>query len=218
MAPHDIASPMRLGRAPSPGRLRRAAPRARPSQPRSPRRRIRDRAVAVLRRLDRDRLYRSERTRWMILPTNLSRSMTSMAYTGRAMNTGKRERAMMGLLCVGGRAARWAPWGFWPGAHPLGSELPLMTLLINFLGSVAIGAIVEASSWPPAPSRARRCCFEGGPVWRIHDAFSTFSWKPSGSSRAAVRHRRRHALVSVVLCVAGVLVGKTLARALLPTG
>ena len=52
---------------------------------------------------------------------------------------------MMGLLCVGAGGALGAMGRYGLGLIPLGSELPLMTLLINFLGSVAIGAIVEAS-------------------------------------------------------------------------
>ena len=52
---------------------------------------------------------------------------------------------MMGLLCVGAGGALGAMGRYGLGLIPLGSELPLMTLLINFLGSVAIGAIVELS-------------------------------------------------------------------------
>ena len=52
---------------------------------------------------------------------------------------------MMGLLCVGAGGALGAMGRYGLGLIPLGSELPLMTLLINFLGSVAIGAIVETS-------------------------------------------------------------------------
>ena len=107
---------------------------------------------------------------------------------------------MMGLLCVGAGGALGAMGRYGLGLIPLGSELPLMTLLINFLGSVAIGAIVETSELAgfdqvlvPFVSQFNHVCrdifvFEG------------------------------YALVSVVLCVAGVLVGKVLARALMPTG
>ena len=52
---------------------------------------------------------------------------------------------MMGLLCVGAGGALGAMGRYGLGLIPLGGELPLMTLLINFLGSVAIGAIVETS-------------------------------------------------------------------------
>lgn len=52
---------------------------------------------------------------------------------------------MMGLLCVGAGGALGAMGRYGLGLIPLGGELPLMTLFINFLGSVAIGAIVETS-------------------------------------------------------------------------
>lgn len=52
---------------------------------------------------------------------------------------------MMGLLCVGAGGALGAMGRYGLGLVPLAPGLPLMTLLINFLGSVAIGAIVEAS-------------------------------------------------------------------------
>ena len=102
---------------------------------------------------------------------------------------------MTELLCVGAGGALGAMGRYGLGLIPLGSELPLMTLLINFLGSVAIGAIVEFTT------------------------FSTFSLETleliEGGQYAIAG---AYALVSVVLCVAGVLVGKVLARALMPTG
>lgn len=66
---------------------------------------------------------------------------------------------MMGLLCVGAGGALGAMGRYGLGLIPLGSELPLMTLLINFLGSVAIGAIVETSELAAGALPARRCCF-----------------------------------------------------------
>ena len=118
---------------------------------------------------------------------------------------------MMGLLCVGAGGALGAMGRYGLGLIPLGSELPLMTLLINFLGSVAIGAAGALSREAVLFLKVGLC---GG-----FTTFSTFSLETleliEGGQYAIAG---AYALVSVVLCVAGVLVGKVLARALMPTG
>ena len=88
---------------------------------------------------------------------------------------------MMGLLCVGAGGALGAMGRYGLGLIPLGSELPLMTLLITTFSTFSLETLE---------------LIEGG-QYAIAGAY---------------------ALVSVVLCVAGVLVGKVLARALMPTG
>ena len=123
---------------------------------------------------------------------------------------------MTGLLCVGAGGALGAMGRYSLGLIPLGGELPLMTLLINFLGSVAIGAIVETSELAAgALSREAVLFLKVG----LCGGFTTFSLETleliEGGQYAIAG---AYALVSVVLCVAGVLVGKVLARALMPTG
>ena len=105
--------------------------------------------------------------------------------------TGKGERAMTGLLCVGAGGALGAMGRYSLGLIPLGGELPLMTLLINFLGSVAIGAIVETSELAAGAFPARRCCFEGGPMRRIHDVLHLLAGDPRAHRGRPIRHRRR---------------------------
>ena len=123
---------------------------------------------------------------------------------------------MTELLCVGAGGALGAMGRYGLGLIPLGSELPLMTLLINFLGSVAIGAIVETSELAAgALSREAVLFLKVG----LCGGFTTFSLETLGlieGGQYAIAGA--YALVSVVLCVAGVLVGKVLARALMPTG
>ncbi len=100
---------------------------------------------------------------------------------------------MMGLLCVGAGGALGAMGRYGSGLIPLGSELPLMTLLINFLGSVAIGAIVETSR-----AGRRRPFPRGGAVLKVGlcGGFTTFSTFLARDPRAhrkgrPIRHRRR---------------------------
>ena len=63
---------------------------------------------------------------------------------------------MMSVLCVGAGGFVGAVSRYGLGLIPLGSELPLMTLLINFVGSVIIGAVVEAASLAPNALPLRR--------------------------------------------------------------
>ena len=92
---------------------------------------------------------------------------------------------MTELLCVGAGGALGAMGRYGLGLIPLGSELPLMTLLINFLGSVAIGAIVETSELAAGALPREAVLF-------LKVAYAAGSrrsppsrWRPSGSSRAA---------------------------------
>jgi len=94
-----------------------------------------------------------------------------------------------------------------------------VTLLINFLGSVAIGAIVETSELAAGALSREAVLFLKVGLCGGFTTFSTFSLETleliEGGQYAIAG---AYALVSVVLCVAGVLVGKVLARALMPTG
>ena len=123
---------------------------------------------------------------------------------------------MMGLLCVGAGGALGAMGRYGLGLIPLGSGLPLMTLLINFLGSVAIGAIVETSELAAGALSREAVLFLKVGLCGGFTTFSTFSLETLEAGQYAIAGA--YALVSVVLCVAGVLVGKVLARALMPTG
>ena len=126
---------------------------------------------------------------------------------------------MMSVLCVGAGGFVGAVSRYGLGFIPLWPELPLMTLLINFVGSVVIGAVVETVSLAPgAPPREAVLFLKVG-LCGGFTTFSTFSletlelieggqWLAAGA----------YALASVVLCVVGVLAGKMLTRALMPAG
>ena len=124
---------------------------------------------------------------------------------------------MMGILCVGAGGALGAVGRYGLGLIPLGTEWPLMTLLINFVGSVAIGAIAEAASLAPTALPREAVLFLKVGLCGGFTTFSTFSLETlelmeSGQWIAA----GGYALASVALCVAGVLAGKVLARTLMP--
>lgn len=128
---------------------------------------------------------------------------------------------MMGLLCVGAGGALGAMGRYGLGLVPLAPGLPLMTLLINFLGSVAIGAIVETSELAAGALSREAVLFLKVGLCGGFTTFSTFSLETLElieGGQYAIAIAGAYALFSVVLCVAGVLVGKVLARALMPTG
>ena len=99
---------------------------------------------------------------------------------------------MMGLLCVGAGGALGAMGRYGLGLIPLGSELPLMTLLINFLGSVAIGAIVETSELAAGALSREAVLFLKVGLCGGFTTFSTFSLETLEADRGRpIRHRRR---------------------------
>ena len=87
---------------------------------------------------------------------------------------------MMGLLCVGAGGALGAMGRYGLGLIPLGGELPLMTLLINFLGSVAIGAIVETSELAAGALSREAVLFLKVGLCGGFTTFSTFSLETLG--------------------------------------
>ena len=105
------------------------------------------------------------------------------------------------------------------GAAASLGTVAVMTLLINFLGSVAIGAIVETSELAAGALSREAVLFLKVGLCGGFTTFSTFSLETLELIEVGqYAIAGAYALVSVVLCVAGVLVGKVLARALMPTG
>lgn len=124
---------------------------------------------------------------------------------------------MMSVLCVGAGGFVGAVSRYGLGLIPLASGLPLVTLLINLVGSVVIGAVAEAASLTPTALPREAVLFLKVGLCGGFTTFSTFSLETleliEGGQWAVAGG---YALASVVLCVAGVLAGKLLARALLP--
>ena len=124
---------------------------------------------------------------------------------------------MMSVLCVGAGGFVGAVSRYGLGLIPLTSGLPLVTLLINFTGSVVIGAVAEAASLTPTALPREAVLFLKVGLCGGFTTFSTFSLETleliEGGQWAVAGG---YALASVVLCVAGVLAGKLLARTLMP--
>lgn len=117
---------------------------------------------------------------------------------------------MTGILPVAAGGALGASGRYLIGLLPIRGVFPILTLLINFLGAVAIGAITAGA--------ARRGMGDGWLLfWKTgvcggFTTFSTFSLETiglaeSGHPALAVLY----ALLSVGLCVCGVALGQSLA-------
>ena len=98
---------------------------------------------------------------------------------------------------------------------PVAVDFPVLTLLTNFLGAVVIGVLsvfIDRGSLSPSASLLLKTGVCGG-----FTTFSTFSLE----TVSLLESRRLlagglYAVASVILCLAGVLVGRFLARALVP--
>ncbi|MEA5019569.1 MAG: fluoride efflux transporter CrcB [Gordonibacter sp.] len=128
---------------------------------------------------------------------------------------------MLPILCVGiggflGSVARYLM-----GLIPYEGDFPLMTFLVNFIGAVIIGAVVEAASgWPGMPTSLLLFLKTG--VCGGFTTFSTFSLETlSLLENGKYGTGAFYAGSSLVVCIAGVLLGKVLmrgARSLLEAG
>lgn len=122
---------------------------------------------------------------------------------------------MMSVLCVGLGGFLGAVGRYLLGLVPYDGDFPLMTFLVNFLGAVAIGAVVEmAKGWPGLPADAVLFLKTG--VCGGFTTFSTFSLETlmlleDGKYATGALY----AGGSLVACVAGVLLGSVLVRAAL---
>ncbi|MEY8461543.1 fluoride efflux transporter CrcB [Eggerthellaceae bacterium 24-137] len=124
---------------------------------------------------------------------------------------------MLNVLCVGAGGFVGAVARYGLGLVPLWPGLPLTTLLINFVGSIVIGAVVEAAAPTRAALSPEAVLFLKVGLCGGFTTFSTFSLETlellEGGQYVAAG---TYAIVSVVLCAAGVLAGKLLVRALAP--
>ncbi len=121
---------------------------------------------------------------------------------------------MIGALCVGAGGFVGAMGRYGLGLVPLGADFPLMTLLINLVGSVVIGIIAATCELVPGALSREAVLFLKVGLCGGFTTFSTFSLETlelleSGQDLAG----GAYAVASVVCCVVGVLAGKTLVRA-----
>ena len=122
---------------------------------------------------------------------------------------------MVSVLCVGLGGFLGAVARYLLGLVPYEGDFPLMTFLVNFLGAVAIGAVVEAAHGFPALS-ANAVLFLKTGVCGGFTTFSTFSLETlSLFEGGRYATGALYAGGSLVACVAGVVLGRVLARAAL---
>ncbi|WP_080798452.1 fluoride efflux transporter CrcB [Arabiibacter massiliensis] len=119
---------------------------------------------------------------------------------------------MAALLLVGAGGFIGAVARYLLGLVPYGGDFPLMTFVVNFVGAVAIGAVVEAANGegaiPPEAALFLKTGVCGG-----FTTFSTFSLET-----LTLFEEGRHAMAalyaggSLAACVLGVAAGRLLMR------
>ncbi|MGX8833521.1 fluoride efflux transporter CrcB [Amedibacillus sp. YH-ame6] len=120
---------------------------------------------------------------------------------------------MKGLLFVGLGGAIGAIMRYGISMFPLKSEFPFLTLFINILGAIMIGCIVGFSE--EHTSNEDLLLFLKTGVCGGFTTFSTFSLE---AVQLFEKHRYfaggSYAVVSVVFCIVGVLLGKSISKTL----
>lgn len=122
---------------------------------------------------------------------------------------------MIAALSVGAGGFVGAVARYLLGLLPYQGDFPLITFLINFAGAVAIGAVFEAATARPSGLPDNLVLFLKTGVCGGFTTFSTFSLETlSLIERGRWGVAGAYAGVSLVACVAGVVAGKVLVRAL----
>lgn len=118
------------------------------------------------------------------------------------------------LVALGGGLGAAARYGM--TFLPLGDGFPVKTLLTNLLGAVLIGFVVALSERTPGLSGGQTLFWKTG-VCGGFTTFSTFSLETLALLEAGRPLRGGcYAVVSVLLCLTGVWLGKWLAGRVFP--
>ena len=119
---------------------------------------------------------------------------------------------MLAILCVGAGGFVGAVARYLLGLVPYGGDFPLMTLIVNFVGAVAIGAIVEAADTGPGMPQNTLLFLKTG-LCGGFTTFSTFSLETlTLLEKGNWAMGSLYAGGSLVTCIAGVIAGKMLMR------
>ena len=124
---------------------------------------------------------------------------------------------MLAILCVGAGGFIGAIARYLLGLIPYEGDFPLITFVVNFVGAIAIGVIVEvAEGWPGMPPNALLFLKTG--LCGGFTTFSTFSLETlelfEGGKYGI---GALYAGGSLAVCIAGVVLGKVIARAIRTT-
>lgn len=119
---------------------------------------------------------------------------------------------MLSILCVGAGGFIGAVARYLLGLIPCEGDFPLMTFVVNFLGAVVIGVVVEASdSWPGMPQNALLFLKTG--LCGGFTTFSTFSLETlTLLEKGNYGLGALYAGGSVIACILGVILGRILMR------
>ena len=122
---------------------------------------------------------------------------------------------MTGVLCVGAGGFIGAVLRYGAGFLVPAAEFPLSTFLVNLLGAVLIGAVVEVAEAGRVLSPNTVLLLKTG-LCGGFTTFSTFSLETLNLLESGqVALGAGYAIASVACCVAGVVAGRLIARALL---
>ena len=121
--------------------------------------------------------------------------------------------AVGALLLVGAGGFVGAVARYLLGLVPYEGDFPLITFIVNFVGAVVIGAVVEAASGPEASLSPEATLFLKTGVCGGFTTFSTFSLETlSLLEEGKYAVGALYAGGSLVACVLGVAAGRLLAR------
>lgn len=122
---------------------------------------------------------------------------------------------IISALWVGAGGALGAMARYGMGLIPWQSQFPLMTFLVNFLGSVLIGFVAAAAELHPGTSKNLVLFLKTG----LCGGFTTFSTFSLEVLNLLDAHKWgmgcAYAAASLVCCVVGVVLGRALAKAVL---
>lgn len=125
---------------------------------------------------------------------------------------------MLSALCVGAGGFLGAIARYLLGFIPYQGEFPLITFCINFIGAVIIGIVAEVAAVRINSINPNLVLFLKTGLCGGFTTFSTFSLETlTLIDKGSYAMAGAYAGASVVICVAGVIVGRTIARSLLGT-
>ena len=113
------------------------------------------------------------------------------------------------LVALGGALGAAGRYGL--SLLPWQGSFPLLTLLTNFLGAAAIGFLSGLFS-RQLLGEGGRLFWQTGRLRRLYHLFHLLLGNSVSASRGKYLLGVAYALSSVLLCLAGVLLGQTLAR------
>lgn len=125
---------------------------------------------------------------------------------------------MLSALCVGAGGFLGAVMRYLLGFVPYQGDFPLITFAINFLGAIAIGVIAEVAAIRVGSINPNLVLFIKTGLCGGFTTFSTFSLETlTLIDKGNYGIAGAYAAGSVVVCVMGVIIGRSIVRTILGT-